>query len=87
VAGKQTVGRAALVGVMSPTKVVGEKELVVTVEGAGLDEPILMPVTVSAMKPKLGDVISTSFEVRCARFGVQGLGFGFDQLRGEMCKV
>jgi hypothetical protein len=76
VAGKQTVGRAALVGVMSPTKVVGEKELVVTVEGAGLEEAIMMPVTVSAMKPKLGDVISTSFEVRCARFGVWGCEFG-----------
>lgn len=64
VAGKQTVGRAALVGVMSPTKIVGEQELVVTVEGAGMAEPLTIPLSVAAMKPKLGDVISTSFEVR-----------------------
>uniref|UniRef100_A0A7S1ECZ6 Propionyl-CoA carboxylase alpha chain, mitochondrial n=2 Tax=Hemiselmis andersenii TaxID=464988 RepID=A0A7S1ECZ6_HEMAN len=64
VAGKQTVGRAALVGVMSPNNVMGDADLVVEINGAGMDAPLNIPLSVAAMRPKLGDVISTSFEVR-----------------------
>lgn len=58
VAGKQTVGRAALVGVLAP--VIAESELFVTTEGT-VGEPAKTRVHIQARKPKLGDVISTEF--------------------------
>ena len=60
VAGKQTVGRAALVGVLSPEGIVAQSDLVITTEGT-VGEAHKTRVHIQAKKPKLGDVISTEF--------------------------
>lgn len=62
IAGKPTVGRAALVGVMHPDEIVGELDLVVTMEGQ-VGTKVVRRVHVKAKRPKLGDVISTDFRV------------------------
>ena len=62
IAGKPTVGRAALVGVMHPDEIVGELDLVITMEGQ-VGTQTVRRVHVKAKRPKLGDVISTDFRV------------------------
>jgi hypothetical protein len=47
-------------------RMLSRQELVVSVEGVGMDTPHTAEIKVSAMKPKLGDVISTDFEVMFA---------------------
>jgi hypothetical protein len=60
VAGKQTVGRAALVGVLSPETIVSQSDLVVTTEGT-VGDAATVRVHIQAKQPHLGDVISTEF--------------------------
>ena len=60
VAGKQTVGRAALVGVLSPEAIVSQSEVVVTTKGT-VGDPATVRVHIQAKQPNLGDVISTQF--------------------------
>uniref|UniRef100_A0A7S4NLM6 propionyl-CoA carboxylase n=1 Tax=Guillardia theta TaxID=55529 RepID=A0A7S4NLM6_GUITH len=62
VGGRQTVGRAALVSVMSPDHIIGEQELVVTIEGT-VGEVVKKRLHIAARRPKLGDVISTEFVI------------------------
>jgi len=68
VAGKQTVGRAALVGVLSPEEIVAQSDVVVTTEGT-VGDPAKTRVHIQAKKPRLGDVISTEFVLEIEGFG------------------
>jgi len=65
IGGKPSVGRAALVSVMS-SDVIGQKDLVVTIEAGhgGAHEAVKRELRILASKPKLGQVISSEFEVR-----------------------
>ena len=62
VAGKQTVGRAALVGVLSPEEIVAQSDVVIST-ASPVQEPVTTRVHIQAKKPRLGDVISTEFVV------------------------
>jgi len=68
VAGKQTVGRAALVGVLSPEAIVSQSDIVVTTEGT-VGDPATVAVHIQAKQPRLGDVISTEFVLELEGYG------------------
>jgi hypothetical protein len=72
VAGKQTVGRAALVGVLSPETIVSQSDLVVTTEGT-VGDAATVRVHIQAKQPHLGDVISTEFVLELEALSSQQL--------------
>jgi len=62
VAGKDTVGAAALLSVTSTVQIMEEKDLVVTIQGT-VGDPITKRIHIKAHKPELGDVITSTFKV------------------------